>query len=95
MKLKMYSIYDRALGVYLTPFPARGDVDALRQVKASFKDPSMADTPVMKNPSDFSLVCVGEFDDESGVISGYTSVPIIAKLDDLLYDSLGNQANSV
>lgn len=87
MIFKLYSIYDRAVGVYLTPFPARGDIDALRQVKASFKDPSMAETPVMKNPMDFSLVRLGEFDDETGVVSRIGDPYPLASVADLIIET--------
>lgn len=69
MKLKLYSMFDRKMNVYLTPFPARGDVDALRNVKTSSLHPEMKNTPVGEHPEDFDLVCIGEFDDESGSIS--------------------------
>ncbi len=68
MKLNLYSIYDRKMNVYLTPFPARGDVDATRQITASFADPNMAATPAGQHPQDFDLVKIGDFDDESGAI---------------------------
>lgn len=93
MKLKMYSIYDRAVCVYLTPFPARGDIDALRQIKASFKDPSMADTPVIKNPSDFTLVRLGEFDDETGVLTPQRDAFTVASVFDLLMESRSADPN--
>lgn len=69
MKLNLYSIYDRKMNIYLTPFPARGDVDAVRQVSASFADPNMANTPAGQHPADFDLVKIGTFDDESGDIT--------------------------
>lgn len=68
MMLRLYSIYDRKMCVYLTPFPARGEVDATRQISASFSNPQMRETPVVSHPEDFDLVHVGMFDDESGEI---------------------------
>lgn len=69
MKLRLYSMFDRKMGVYLTPFPARGDVDAVRNVKTSSLHPDMKNTPVGEHPADFDLVYIGDFDDESGDIS--------------------------
>ena len=68
MMLRLFSIYDRKMCVYLTPFPARGEVDATRQISASFSNPQMRETPVVSHPEDFDLVHVGLFDDESGEI---------------------------
>lgn len=69
MKLRLFSIFDRKMNVFLTPFPARGEVDACRQISASFSDASMKQTPVGQNPQDFDLIEVGVFDDESGDIT--------------------------
>ncbi|AXH73503.1 MAG: nonstructural protein [Microviridae sp.] len=69
MKLNLYSIFDRKMNIYLTPFPARGEVDACRQISASFGDASMKQTPVGTNPGDFDLIHVGYFDDEMGDIT--------------------------
>lgn len=68
MKLNLYSIYDRKMNIYLAPFPARNDVDAVRNVQASVSDPQMKQTPVGQNPQDFDLTMIGIFDDESGQI---------------------------
>lgn len=68
MMLRLYSIFDRKMAVYLTPFPARGDVDATRQISTSFGSSQMRETPVFTHPADFDLVHVGMFDDESGNI---------------------------
>lgn len=75
MKLKLYSMHDRKMNVYLTPFPSRGDVDAVRNVKTSSLHPEMKNTPVGEHPEDFDLVCIGEFDDETGAIS--SCIPMI------------------
>ena len=76
MNLNLYSIYDRKMNVYLTPFPARGDVDAKRQVSASFADAGIKSTPAGQNPEDFDLVKLGTFDDETGVIAR-AEVPLV------------------
>lgn len=82
MKLFLYSVRDRLLGVYLSPFPSRGDVDAVRQVSASLSDPSMAQTPVGQNPQDFDLCFLGVFDDETGIITS-DSPRILSNVADL------------
>lgn len=74
MKLRLFSIYDMLAGVYLTPFPARSDVDATRQISASFDNPQMRDTPVFRNPDHFALYEVGSFDDETGFVASQTPI---------------------
>lgn len=69
MKLFLFSILDVKSGVYLVPFPARSETDAVRSVASSKSDPAIADTPIATHPQDFSLMLLGCFDDESGVIS--------------------------
>lgn len=71
MKLRMYSLLDKKMEVYLTPFFSRNDVDAGRQLSASLRDPQMAQSPIALAPGDFDLVAVGDFDDDTGVITPY------------------------
>lgn len=68
MKLRLFSIYDFKSGVYLVPFPARSEVDAVRQITSSFDDNSIMQTPAGKKPEEFGLYSIGCFDDESGEI---------------------------
>lgn len=71
MRLSFYSIHDAKLGVYLAPFMARADVEAVRQLRNSMADPQMANSPMVLAPSDFYLVRVGYFDDETGEVVGF------------------------
>lgn len=73
MKIRLYSILDAKMGIFLAPFCARNDVDASRQISAALADPQMAATPMAQNPADFSLTCVGEFDDDTGIVSSITA----------------------
>lgn len=68
MKIRLYSIKDRLLGAYLAPFSARADVEAVRQLRASMQDPSMAKSQLVLAPQDYSLHYVGTFDDETGLL---------------------------
>jgi len=75
MKLRLFAIYDRKMNIYLTPFPARGEVDAIRNIQGSFASNEIKQTPIGTNPADFDLIEVGYFDDETGEIG--KSMPII------------------
>lgn len=69
MRLKLLSTFDSEARVYLAPFVARSEVEAIRQVRASLADPQMKDTPILTHPEHFSVVELGEFDDDTGVIT--------------------------
>lgn len=85
--LRMFSVFDRKMKIFLTPFPARSEVDACRQIKSSFDNPDIRSTPVGQHPDDFDLVEVGSFDDESGEIISDRSVTVIANIGRLVEKS--------
>lgn len=68
MRLRLFSIHDRLLGVYLAPFVARAEVEAIRNVKSTMSDPQMVNQPLVTNAQDYALVCLGFFDDVTGAI---------------------------
>ena len=69
MRLYLYSIHDKLMNVYLAPFVARADVEAVRQISASLDDPQMAKSALNQTPSDYDLCIVGEFNDETGCLN--------------------------
>lgn len=70
MRIRLYSVKDRLLGVYLAPFAARADVEAVRQMKATLKDPQMQGSSLMQSPKDFDLCYISTMDDETGEVFG-------------------------
>lgn len=83
MQVRLYSIRDKQIGAYLAPFPSRHDVEAMRQIRSSFANPQMRETPIVTHPQDFELHCIGVLDDETGNIvnEGFPSFVIqMAKL---------------
>lgn len=66
MRLRFYSIRDNLSGIFLAPFVARNDVEGVRNLQASLKDPRMAESAIVMSPHDFQLMYVGSFDDETG-----------------------------
>lgn len=68
MKLKVFSVYDSKVSAYMKPFlmPATGM--ALRAWDSTVNQP---DTDFHKYPGDFSLVELGEFDEETGMFQNY------------------------
>ena len=65
MKIKIFSIKDKVVGAYRSPFYMRNNAEAIRAFNNSCKEvPDMA-----KVASDLELYCLGDFDDETGVIT--------------------------
>lgn len=65
MKIKIFSIKDKVVGAYRSPFYMRNNAEAIRAFNNSCKEvPDMA-----KVASDLELYCLGEFDDETGFIN--------------------------
>lgn len=63
MKMKLYSIKDRATGAFMTPWPAHQDAHAIRMFQDNVNDPNSA---CNKHPDDYDLWFVGYFDDDTG-----------------------------
>lgn len=65
MIVKVYAVYDSKVETYLPPFCQMTNAAAIRE----FSD--RANTPNhqwQKHPEDYSLFCIGSFDDQTGVI---------------------------
>lgn len=78
MKLLALSIYDSAVGCYQQPFYARSRGEAVRLFSDACQDKS---SPFGKHPHDFTLMQVGEFDDQSGALNQTTHSKIISALE--------------
>ena len=70
--MNVYAVRDNKLGIYTPPFIARVDAEAIRMVLAACRDPN---TTVAQYPDDFSLFCVGTWDEEKGITSTAEFVP--------------------
>lgn len=65
MTLKVLAPYDKKTALYQTPFIVRHVGEAIREWDIVTRDKN---TKYGKNPEDFDLYQVGEFDDETGEI---------------------------
>jgi len=83
MRVKLFSIYDRKAKVYMAPFVARSETDAIRQITSSLRDPQMRETPVFQHPDDFDVRVVADFDDETGQISPFVPAHMVATIAEL------------
>jgi hypothetical protein len=67
MKVQMYSIYDKAAQAYVTPFFMHNKALAMRAFEDNIN--SKEENNINKHPEQFSLFCLGELDDSTGLIT--------------------------
>lgn len=63
MKHKVFTIFDSKAQIYMQPFYMRADGEAVRAFRASLARP---DHQFARDPGDYTLFAIGEFDDDSG-----------------------------
>lgn len=70
-KLKMFAVWDNAVGAYMQPYAVETRGLALR----SFMDAAggSGDSPIQKHPEDFSLFELGTYDQETGRFENLTA----------------------
>lgn len=66
MKLKAYSVYDAVAEVFTQPFFQLNDMTAQRIIQNAVNSEGHN---YNMNPEDYSLYCVGEWDDTAGVFT--------------------------
>jgi len=59
------SVLDKTVGYHAHPFVSHNEGSAIRDFAHACRDQS---TALYKSPADFSLILVGNFDDETGEI---------------------------
>lgn len=64
--MKIYSVYDMAAGAYLAPFYEQNDLMAIRRFAMLVNDENSI---FCKSAQDFTLHCLGEWDDSSGLVT--------------------------
>jgi hypothetical protein len=64
MKMKMYSIFDRAVAAYLPPFLANTDAHAMRMVRESTIGQS--DNQLVLHHADYALYYIADWDPQDG-----------------------------
>lgn len=69
--LKIYAVKDLAVQCFGNPFVVRAQGEALR----SFQDEVNNDngnSAIAKHPEDYELFCIGEYDEQNGIIHPIT-----------------------
>lgn len=67
MKLIACAVFDSKVGAYSPPFFVKTKGEAIRSFTDACRDDKV---PFAKHPADYRLFFLGEFDDNSGLLSG-------------------------
>lgn len=76
MKLYIYSVYDSVSQAYGTPFLTQSDETAIRLFSVTAGDPSSL---VYQSPGDFSLYKIGDFHDDTAIITPENPPVLVSK----------------
>lgn len=71
MILKMFSVYDSKAECYMAPFYFHALGQAVRAFGDTVNDPQSS---MCKHPGDYTLFCVADFDDQTGMVSNLNHV---------------------
>ncbi len=74
MILKLIAVYDMKASFYASPLAMRSQGEAIRSFSQVVNDET---TPMGKNPEDYSLFQIGEYDDSSGIINANATPKLI------------------
>ena len=86
METKIFSVYDTATAAYMQPFFTHQNASAIRMIVQTLKDPN---SMCAQHPKDFTLYCIGHFDDQTGIIIPINPNELVGKLVDYLDLSIG------
>lgn len=76
MKMKVYSVFDVKSAAYGMPWFAINDATAIRSWSQGVNREHL-ENAWFTNPEDFSLFCIGEYDDQFGLMVPMSLVPVI------------------
>lgn len=65
MKLKIYAIHDDKMQAFSRPLFFQNHGTAIRSFSDAIQDPK---SDYARHPSDYRLYCLGEYDDNTGII---------------------------
>ena len=81
--MQAYCIRDLTSGFSLSPVVAENDLTFMRMVRSECANANPGSN-IIKYPEEFALVHVGEWDPETGVLTGYPHPRTLGKVSDLL-----------
>lgn len=81
MKLNIFSLYDEKARNYNTPQYLAHKGEAIRMLQSTLDN---KETMFAKYPEDFSLYCLGTFDDNNGKFEGKPEPELVIRATELL-----------
>lgn len=79
MIYKIFSVYDKKVGAFMTPFFSRSKGEAVRSFTDACSD---GQHQFVKHPEDYVLMALGEYDDQTGSIIAVDSAdPVMSALE--------------
>lgn len=81
MRHLLFTVYDSKVGAYLAPFVMRTKAEAMRVFGDTANDPSSG---FYKHPEDYTLFCIGGFDETTGNVVPIEAHEALAKAIDLI-----------
>lgn len=79
--MKVFCIRDLVAGYSMSPVISENDVTFQRMVRGEVMNAG-ATSNIRNFPGDYSLECIGEWDPESGVLTGYPQARSLGKVSD-------------
>jgi hypothetical protein len=83
MRLKVYTVHDKAVGAFLQPFFSRSKGEAIRSFTEACND---ANSQFNKHAGDYVLFELGEYDDGSSLFACSEPVRVISALECMFDD---------
>lgn len=78
MKLRVYTVFDKAVNAYLQPFFCRSKGEAIRSFTEACADPK---SNFGKYPVDYTLVELGEYDDVAGLFDAGEPIRVVSAVE--------------
>jgi hypothetical protein len=89
MQVLIFAILDQKAEAFLQPFFAATTALAFRNCNKACRNP---ESPFAQFPTDFTLYCIGEFDDESGALTPYAPMKNLGSMLQFLPDAADTAA---
>lgn len=78
--MKLFTIQDQKAEYFLAPMMLRNKGEAIRNIQQAMRN---EDTPLGSDPESFTLVELGDYDQDTGVIKPYEQIKIIGTCSEL------------
>ena len=89
-KMKMFSVYDEKAQAYMRPFMFSTYGQATRAFSDGVNDPQ---SHMNKHYQDYSLYCIGEFDEETAALSPECPVVLVCRASEFIERGVGSYAD--